>query len=222
MDRALVLAFLRELAAHNHKAWMDEHRADYQQARSEFIILLRELLDGLQQFEPTIRGLTPADVMYRLHKNDRSQRDPETYKRHMSAGLKPGGRHSPWAGYYVVLEPGGESYVGAGRWEPEPAQLACIRQEIHYNGPAFRTLLQNPDFQRHFPAGLDPSDALKTAPKGYDKLDPDIEWLRLKRFFVWRAIPDTDVLRPDFPAQVLESWRVAQPFVRFLNEAMRS
>lgn len=221
MDRALVLAFLRELAAHNHKAWMDEHRADYQQARGEFTALLRELLDGLQQFEPTTRGLTPADVMYRLHKNDRSQRDPETYKRHMSAGLKPGGRHSPWAGYYVVLEPGGESYVGAGRWEPEPAQLARIRQEIHYNGPAFHALLQDPEFQRHFPAGLDPSDALKTAPKGYDKLDPDIAWLRLKRFFVWRAIPDAEVVQPDFPARVLESWRAAQPFVRFLNEAMK-
>jgi uncharacterized protein (TIGR02453 family) len=221
MDRALVLAFLRELATHNHKAWMDEHRADYQQARAEFTALLRELLNGLQQFEPGIRGLTPADVMYRLHKNDRSQRDPETYKRHMSAGLKPGGRHSPWAGYYVVLEPGGESYVGAGRWEPEPQQLARIRQEIHYNGPAFHALRQDPEFQHHFPAGLDPADALKTAPKGYDRLDPDIEWLRLKRFFVWRAIPDAEVLRPDFPARVLEAWRAAQPFVRFLNETMK-
>ena len=160
-------------------------------------------------------------MLYRLHKNDRSQRDPEIYKRHFSAGLKLGGRRSPWAGYFVVLEPGGESYVGAGRWEPEPNQLARIRQEIHYNAAAFRAVLQAPELTRHFPAGLDQTGALKTAPKGYDRHDPDIEWLRLKRFFVWRAFSDTEVLRPDFGARVLESWRAAQPFVQFLNEAVK-
>ncbi|QNH61338.1 DUF2461 domain-containing protein [Hymenobacter sediminicola] len=221
MDRACILEFLRQLAANNHKAWMDEHRADYQQARGEFTALIRQLLHELQEIEPATRGLNPADVMYRLHKNDRSQRDPETYKRHLSAGLKPGGRHSPWAGYFVVLEPGGESYVGAGRWEPEPQQLARIRQEIHYNAPAFHALREAPDFVRHFPAGLDRSDALKTAPKGYDRLDPDIEWLRLKRFFVWRPFSDAEVLQPDFMKQVLAAWRAAKPFVDFLNEAVK-
>lgn len=222
MDRALILEFLRQLAANNHKAWMDEHRADYQRVRTEFTTLIRQLLQELQAFEPDIRGLQPADVMYRLHKNDRSQRDPETYKRHLSAGLKPGGRHSPWAGYYVVLEPGGESYVGAGRWEPEPQQLARIRQEIHYNAPVFHTLRQEPAFVQQFPAGLDRTDALKTAPKGYDRHDPDIDWLRLKRFFVWEPFSDADVIRPDFAERVVKAWRTAQPFVHFLNEAMKA
>ena len=36
--------------------------------------------------------------MYRLHKNDRTQRDPEPYKRRLGAGLVPGGRHAPAAG----------------------------------------------------------------------------------------------------------------------------
>ena len=57
-DRAFILTFLRELAANNHKAWMDQHRADYQQARLDFIALLRELLGGLQQFEPESRPPT--------------------------------------------------------------------------------------------------------------------------------------------------------------------
>ena len=82
-------------------------------------------------------------------------------------------------------------------------------------------MLQAPELTRHFPAGLDQTGALKTAPKGYDRHDPDIEWLRLKRFFVWRAFSDTEVLRPDFAARVLESWRAAQPFVQFLNEAVK-
>ncbi|UYZ65070.1 DUF2461 domain-containing protein [Hymenobacter weizhouensis] len=222
MHLSLVLDFLRALAADNNKAWMDAHRPDYQRARAEFTTLTTELLRQAQSsLAPELRGLSAQDVMYRLHKNDRSQRDPETYKRHMSMGLKQGGRLSPWAGYYLALEPGGESYVGAGRWEPEPRQLAAIRQEIHYSPDAFHTLRQAPDFVQHFPAGLDRIDMLKTAPKGYDRHDPDIEWLRLKRFFVWAPFTDAEVLRPDFPARVLAAWHAARPFVHFLNEAMR-
>ena len=156
-DRAFILTFLRELAANNHKAWMDQHRADYQQARLDFIALLRELLGGLQQFEPEARDLTPTDVLYRLHKNDRSQRDPEIYKRHFSAGLKLGGRRSPWAGYFVVLEPGGESYVGAGS-----------RSQISWpaSGRKFTTTppLSGPCFRRRSSRGTSPPASTRPAP----------------------------------------------------------
>ncbi|ALD21475.1 DUF2461 domain-containing protein [Hymenobacter sp. DG25A] len=220
MDRAFLLNFLRQLAANNHKTWMDTNRADYHRARAIYTELVAELLRGAQRFEPDLAPLSPSDVMFRINKNDRFQQSNEPYKRHMGAGVKPGGRHSPWAGYFIALEPGGESYVGAGRWMPEPAQLARIRQEIHYNGEAFHVMRQQPELLRHYPQGLDRSQALKTAPKGYDRTDPDIEWLQLKSHFVWQSIPDADVLRPDFPEQVLTAWRAAQPLVHFLNDAM--
>ncbi|MFD2786027.1 DUF2461 domain-containing protein [Hymenobacter rubripertinctus] len=222
MDLALVLNFLRDLAAHNNKLWMDAHRATYHQARAEYTALVAELLrQASADLEPGLRGLSPSDVMFRINKNDRFQQSTEPYKRHMGAGLKPGGRHSGWAGYFVALEPGGETYVGAGRWMPEPAQLARIRQEIHYNAPAFHAIRQEAALLRQFPGGLDTSQALKTAPKGYERTNPDIEWLRLKSFFVWQAFPDRAVRSPDFPARVLEAWQAARPFVQFLNEAMR-
>nr|WP_311136729.1 DUF2461 domain-containing protein [Hymenobacter cellulosilyticus] len=120
----------------------------------------------------------------------------------------------------MAVEPGGETYVGAGRWQPEPAQLARIRQEIHYSPDTFHARRQDPALLREFPEGLDMSQSLRTAPKGYDRTDPDIEWLRLKSFFVWRTFSDAEVLRPDFPDRVLQAWQAAQPWVQFLNEAM--
>ncbi|TGD82814.1 DUF2461 domain-containing protein [Hymenobacter wooponensis] len=220
MQRAFILSFLRDLAANNNKAWMDAHRPDYHRARAEYTDFVAELIRGVQQQEPDLLGLTPQDVMFRINKNDRFQQSDEPYKKHMGAGLKRGGRHSPWAGYFIALQPGGETYVGAGRWQPEADQLARIRQEIHYNPTEFHALRQSPDLLRHFPSGLDKSQALKTAPKGYDRTDLDIEWLRLKSFFVWQSFSDKDVLRTDFPQQVLAAWQAAQPFVHFLNEAM--
>lgn len=220
MPLNFVLDFLRDLAANNNKAWMDAHRADYHRARADYTAFVAEVLRGAQQLEPDLTGLTPQDVMFRINKNDRFQQSDEPYKRHMGAGIKRGGRHSPWAGFFVAVQPGGETYLGAGRWMPEPAQLLRVRQEIHYNPDAFHALRQDPELLRHFPAGLDKTQALKTAPKGYDRTDPDIEWLRLKSFFVWQAVPDADVLRPDFAARVLAAWQAALPFVHFLNEAM--
>lgn len=219
-DLAASLEFLRQLGQNNNKPWMDAHRAEYQRARKDFTALVTELLSRAQQLEPALLPLTPADVMYRINKNDRFQQSDEPYKRHLSAGLKRDGRQSPWAGFFIALEPGGESYVGAGRWQPEPQQLTRIRQEIHYNADAFHALRQDAALLREFPGGLDMSQSLRTAPKGYDRHDPDIEWLRLKSFFVWRGFSDKEVLRRDFPDRVVSAWQAAQPLVRFLNEAM--
>ena len=190
MNLSLVLDFLRDLAAHNHKAWMDANRPRYLQARAEYAAFVAELLRrAAAELEPGLRGLSPADLMFRINKNDRSQRDPEPYKRHMGAGFKPGGRHSACAGYSVAVQPDGHTYVGAGLRRPDATQLACIRQEIHYNAPAFQAIRQDAALLRHFPAGLDVSQALKTAPKGYDRTDPDLEWLRLKSYFMWQRLP---------------------------------
>jgi uncharacterized protein (TIGR02453 family) len=219
-DLAPVLAFLRQLGQNNSKPWMDANRAEYHRARAIFTDFTADLLNRIQRFEPDFAALKTGDVMYRINKNDRFQQSEEPYKRHMGIGVKRDGRQSPWAGYFVALEPGGETYVGAGRWQPEPAQLARIRQEIHYNADAFHAIRQNPALLQHFPTGLDLSNALKSAPKGYDRNDPDIEWLRLKSFFVWRSFPDKEVLRADFADRVLEGWQAAQPLVQFLNEAV--
>lgn len=219
MDRAFLLDFLRDLAANNHKAWMDAHRADYHRARAIFTALVQEVLTGLQEFEPDTRGLTPADVMFRINKNDRSQRDPEPYKRRMGAGLKRDGRHAPWAGYFLAVQPEGHTWMGAGIWRPDTAGLTRIRQEIHYNGPEFQALRDDAELRRLFPAGLQ-GERLQRPPRGYDQHTPDLEWLRLKEFRVAQPFPDADVLRPDFVARVVAGLRVTQPLVRFLNEAL--
>lgn len=221
MNLPLVLDFLRDLAAHNHKAWMDEHRPRYHAARAEYAAFVEELLlRATAQLEPDLHGLRAPDLMFRINKNDRSQLDPEPYKRHMGAAFRPGGRHAPRAGYFVALQPDGGSYVGAGLRRADTAQLARIRQEIHYDASGFRALRQQPGLLHHFPNGLERTDSLKTAPKGYLRTDPDIEWLRLKSYFVWQHFPDADVQRPDFSARVLEAWQAARPLVNFLDQAL--
>ena len=220
MDLDFLLRFLAQLAANNNTAWMAAHRPDYQRARAACTELVRQVLAQAAATDPDLANLTTADVLFRLHKNDRAQRDPEPYKRRMGAGLKRGGRHAPRAGYYLAIQPDGHSWLGAGTFRPTPEMLAAIRQEIHYNGAAFHRQRQAPELLRYFPAGLDTTGPqLSRPPRGYAATDPDLAWLRLKSFGVNRFYPDAEVLAPDFVAQIGDAIAAARPLVDFLNEA---
>jgi uncharacterized protein (TIGR02453 family) len=218
MDLAFTLDFLRRLAANNNTAWMQTHRADYLRARDSFAELVAEVLRQATPTLPELAGLTPAQAMFRLHKNDRSQTDPEPYKRRLGAGLVPGGRHALRAGYFLALMPGGGSWLRAGRFSPTPAELAAIRQEIHYSSTEFHQRLTDGNLLRHFPKGLDMSVAqLTRPPRGYANDDPDLPWLKLKSYGVGRLFTDAEVLAPDFISRVVAGMQAVQPWVGFLN-----
>ncbi|MFC7669897.1 DUF2461 domain-containing protein [Hymenobacter humi] len=171
--------------------------------------------------DPDLAGLSTADVMFRLHKNDRAHRDPEPYKRRMGAGLKLGGRHAPRAGYFLAIQPEGRSWLGAGTFHPTPAMLAAIRQEIHYNSSEFHRLRQAPTLLSYFPAGLDTTGPqLTRPPRGYSADDPDLGWLRLKTYGIGRFYSDAEVLAPDFVDKVVAGIAAARPLVDFFNEAL--
>ena len=221
MDNAFVLDFLRRLAANNNTVWMQEHRAEYLRARDHFAALVTEVLRQAAPLAPELADLTPAQVLFRLHKNDRSQTDPEPYKRRFGSGLVPGGRHALRAGYFLALMPGGGSWLRAGRFTPTPPELAAIRQEIHYSSTEFHCHLGAPELLQHFPTGLDMSvEQLSRPPRGYTADDPDLPWLKLKSFGVGRLFTDEEVLAPDFVARVVAGMQAARPWVDFLNTAL--
>ncbi|MFD2720821.1 DUF2461 domain-containing protein [Hymenobacter monticola] len=221
MELDYLLKFMARLAANNTTAWMAEHRPDYQRARAACTELVRQVLTRVAATDPDLANLTPADVMFRLHKNDRAHRDPEPYKRRMGAGLKLGGRHAPRAGYFIAIQPEGQSWLGAGTFHPAPEMLAAIRQEIHYNSDEFHRLRQGPELLRYFPHGLDTTGPqLTRPPRGYTADDPDLTWLRLKTFGAGRFYTDAEVLAPDFVDQLVAAIAAARPLVDFFNAAL--
>lgn len=221
MELDYLLDFMARLAANNTTAWMAEHRADYQRARAACTELVRRVLARVAAVDADLANLTTGDVMFRLHKNDRSQRDPEPYKRRMGAGLKLGGRHAPRAGYFIAIQPEGRSWLGAGTFHPTPEMLAAIRQEIHYSSDEFHRLRLAPELLRHFPASLDTSGPqLTRPPRGYAATDPDVAWLKLKTFGVGKFYPDAEVLAPGFVDQLVADIAAARPLVDFFNEAL--
>ncbi len=216
-----LLDFLRRLAANNNTPWMAAHRPDYQRARDAFTKLIGQVLAETAKTDPSLAALTPADVMFRLHKNDRGHRDPEPYKRRMGAGLLQGGRHAARAGYYLGVQPGGLSSLRAGFFNATPAGLGALRQEIHYNADAFHRLRQAPALLRHFPNGLaTDGERLVRPPKGYPADHPDLAWLQLKSFGAVRFFSDEQVQGPGFVAEAVAGIAAARPLVEFFNDAL--
>ena len=221
MELDYLLDFMARLTANNTTTWMAGHRPDYQRARAACTELVRQVLVRVAVTDADLANLTPGDVLFRLHKNDRSQRDPEPYKRRMGAGLKRDGRHAPRAGYFIAIQPGGRSWLGAGTFHPTPEMLAAILQEIHYSPDEFHRLRLAPELLRHFPAGLDTTGPqLKRPPRGYAATNPEVAWLRLKTFGVGKLYADDEVLTPGFVDQLVEDVAAARPLVDFFNEAL--
>ena len=61
--------------------------------------------------------------------------------------------------------------MACGFWDPNPADLKRIRQEIDIDGGEYRSILHNKTFKSVW--GEPQGEAVKTAPKGYAKDHPD-------------------------------------------------
>ena len=60
-------------------------------------------------------------------------------------------------------------------------------------------------------------EMLKTAPKGYERTNPEIELLQRKQITVVRSYTDQQVVADDFPQQVITGCRAMRPFLDYLN-----
>lgn len=209
---------MQDLQQNNSKLWMDSHREEYKQAKAHFTVLVNHLLEALQQFDNDLFGVTAQECIFRINKNDFSKKGEPPYKGHFGAGMSPGGRHSPFPNYVLVLEPNGKSRAGGGIRKPTPRQLELIREEIDYSTGELQDILQEPAFKAAF-GGLQ-GEKRKLPPKGYDKAHKDIALLKHNSFQVLHYFTDEEVCAPGFLERLLMLYRQVKPFHQFLNKSL--
>jgi uncharacterized protein (TIGR02453 family) len=180
MDTAFILDFLRELQSNNSKHWMDLHREQYTEARQYFTDLVNNTLGQLITIDPSLHGVTAQQSIFRINKNDFSKKGEPPYKGRIGAGMSKGGRHSAYANYILVLEPGGKSRVGGGMRSPSPKHLELIREEIDYSPGELEAIVQAEDFRKY--VGPLQGEKRSTAPKGYTNTHPALHLLKHKSF----------------------------------------
>ncbi|MCU0391215.1 MAG: DUF2461 domain-containing protein [Thermoflexibacter sp.] len=214
------LDFLKSLKQNNTREWFAEHKEDYEQARNNFKDLVNRLLQQLVAFDEQFGMMKAEDTMFRIYRDVRFSKDKSPYKPHFSAYFCKGGKNSEMAGYYIHIEPDANFFIGGGKWMPQGDLLKKIRQEIDYNIEDFLQIIGNKDFKKYF-TELE-GERLKTIPKGYAADHPHLEIIKLKSFIASCTFSEKDVLSENFDAEVIKRFKVMQPLIDFLNQAMDS
>ncbi len=219
MDLQIILDFLKDLAGNNNREWMNENKISYLKARNIFEEFVQTIIDRLAETEPELRGLLPKECIFRLYRDIRFSKDKTPYKTNFGAVIKPGGRRTPSASFYIHVEPG-NSLLAGGMYKPSPEILKAIRQEIDYQPHEFRSILNDPPFRSRF--GVLQGEKLKRAPKDYLPGDPNIDLLKYKDYLVMEKISDKKLLKKDFPDLAAETYYLLKPFNQFLNRALET
>lgn len=210
-------SFLKELSAHNTKEWMDDNKSWYQQCRKEFIAFVDEVLMKMQAFEPAVEGLEGRKCIFRINRDVRFSNDKSPYKINFGMVISEGGKSTVNPAYYFHLQPG-ENFIGGGIYMPEAEILKKIRQEVDYNPEELKQIVEQPEFKKLY-GGIS-GEKLKTAPKGYPKDHPNIEFLKLKSFTVINQVSDADVKSDKLLDTVLNHFQIMKPFNDYLSVAV--
>lgn len=212
--------FLKSLKKNNNKPWFDQNREKYIDAKNNFEEFVALLLQKMVLFDEDMKELAPKNCTFRINRDIRFSKNKTPYKINLSASFNRGGKKSIYAGYYFHLQPGGNSFVGGGLWMPEPESLKKLRQEIDYCFPEFKKIINSPSFKKHYEElERNEKNMLVNVPKGYDKENPAVDFLRMKSFVATKNISDTEVLSSHLNNEVIQSFKTLMPLVKFINRA---
>ena len=218
MLKKTTIDFLNELSENNNKAWFERNKKGYDDAKEDVEKIVEQLIQRLCTFDEGIIGVNAQDAMFRIQKDARISKDKIPFKTHLGASIAPGGRKSGLAGYYLHIEPNGESFVAGGIWMPEKEPLYKIRQVIADHAWEFKKILNARQFKIYF--GLLEDHQGKTIPKEFSKGHPEAELLKYKSFIVSHAFDDKEIMAPDFVDRVSDICKTLYPLNKFINDAI--
>ena len=210
--------FLKELAANNHKDWMDENRKRYTNSvKKPFENFVAAIQEKVSEFDEVITA-KPGDAIFRINRDIRFSPDKTPYKTNRTAIISKYGRKDKvYPGYYVFVSPE-KVMVGGGAYFLEKDNLYKVRQEISYNLEEFDKLINDKKFKQNFPEIL--GEKNKIAPKEF-KEDVEVQALILnKGFYFMKELPADIILQEDCVDQLVAIMKTAKPFNDFLRRAL--
>ena len=215
------LKFLRDLKKNNHKTWFDSNRKAFEAAKADYATLVNEVIKGLGKKDPFIAPLTAKECVFRINRDVRFSKNKDPYKTNMGMYLSRDGKKSLFSGYYFHLEPGGKSFAAGGLWMPEAEVIKKVRQEIDYNWDEFNRIIQNKKFVSVYTSlQREEGMTLSREPKGYEKDNPAIEYIKLKSWVATTPFTDAQLISNTLAKDIVAAFETLQPLILFLNRAI--
>lgn len=208
MIQPSTLDFLRDLKYNNNREWFQENKQKYEEAHQNFKDFVEKVRQELEKSDAIEKV-----KYYRIYRDLRFSKDKTPYKIYFASHFTREGRYRR-GGFYLEIS-AEEAWVGGGFWNPSKDNLNFIRKGIDGDANLFRNALNNPAFKKRFD-GLK-GEELKTAPKGYEKDEPNIDLLKKKQYFFSKTYPAETVRNPDFYREVAADYASLIPVLQVMT-----
>ena len=206
-----IFRFFKQLEQNNNREWFEAHKSEFKALETSVKQFGETLKDQLNKHDSVDRF-----KLFRIYRDVRFSKDKTPYKTHFGLTwhrTKPELR----GGYYLHLKPN-DIFLACGFWDPAPADLKRIRQEIDLDADEYRTVINDAAFKSVW--GELQGNAIKTAPKGYAKDHPNIDLLRFKQHIFMIRYAEKEVAATDFLDRLDAALQAVRPFVDFMSAVL--
>ena len=207
-----VFSFLKKLQSNNNREWFNEHKATFKTIETGVKQFYNQLFEQLNQVDSI-----DSFKVFRIYRDVRFSKNKLPYKTHFGGSFhrtKPELR----GGYYLHIAPNNKSFIATGFWDPNKEDLFRIRKEFEMDASELRGLMNQPTFKSVW--GALQGDELKSAPRGFDKLDPNIDLIRKKQFIFTKTYLDKEVLSDDYDKEVIKNFKVIRPYFDYMSSVL--
>ncbi len=219
MNTQTIIDYLSALSLNNNREWYHANKEDYKKANAEFEELLQALIAEIGKFDSSILHNNPKDLTFKIVRDTRFSHDKSPYNPAFRAHIASKGKLPVPVGYYLMIKPGGQSFLGGGLFaDMFKDATAMIRDHISQHGEEWEQLIHEPEFEKYFTVQ---GTALKNVPAGYDKGHPQAEYLKLKSWYLEYPIKDEELNDAEaFLQKAAVIFRIMKPFNDYLNKAL--
>ena len=228
MQAKRILSFLDGIKKQNSREWFTEHKEEYNAVRADFEEGISAAILRISEFDSSVKHLTVKDTTYRFYRDTRFSTDKSPYKTHLGAYIAAHGKKAFHGGYYIHLEPGHCLVSGGNYWLPTNILTSC-RNEIMANIDQWRKIVESKTFVETFghpggnnwdsPKGFG-LESLKTAPSGFPRDYEFIQYIRMKDYCCWKAVPDSFFEGDKWLDDMSEILKIGKPMMDFINSVI--
>ncbi len=204
--------FLKSLKKNNNRDWMQENKKEYLANEK----LLKQFYTSIESNLNKIDEISKVKV-FRINRDLRFSKDKTPYNVHRSVNFARVGAHRRGS-YYLRLE-SGNSMMAGGFFSPESSDLLRIRKEFEMDSSEIRDILKQKKFKKAF-GGFNQESTVKTAPRNFNKEDPNIDLIKLKSYFVVHPFTDAEVFSEDFLENVTTHFLLLRPYFDYMSEVL--
>ncbi|MCI8614480.1 DUF2461 domain-containing protein [Parablautia intestinalis] len=219
MNTQFILDYLSALSANNNREWYHANKDEYKKANAEFEKLLQAFILEIGKFDSSILHNVPKDLTFKIVRDTRFSHDKSPYNPAFRAHISPKGKMPVPVGYYLMIKPGNQSFLGGGLFaDMFKDATTMIRDYISRNGKEWERIIHQPDFEKYFTVQ---GTALKNVPAGYEKEHPQADYLKFKSWYLEYPLKDEEVKNAEiFLVKAVELFQIMKPFNDYLNKAL--